>query len=42
MTTSLTFLERHPLIEYGILGNTYEKKKIKNTRNTNIFFDFSK
>lgn len=23
MTTSLTFLERHPLIEYGILGNTY-------------------
>lgn len=23
MTTSLTFLERHPLIEYGVLGNTY-------------------
>ena len=23
MTTSLTFLEKHPLIEYGVLGNTY-------------------
>ena len=23
MTTSLTFFERHPLIEYGVLGNTY-------------------
>lgn len=23
MTTSLIFLERHPLIEYGVLGNTY-------------------
>lgn len=23
MTTNLTFLERHPLIEYGVLGNTY-------------------
>ena len=23
MTTNLTFFERHPLIEYGILGNTY-------------------
>ena len=23
MTTSLTFLERHPSIEYGVLGNTY-------------------
>lgn len=23
MTRSLTFLERHPLIEYGVLGNTY-------------------
>ena len=23
MTTRLTFLERHPLIEYGVLGNTY-------------------
>lgn len=23
MTTNLTFFERHPLIEYGVLGNTY-------------------
>lgn len=23
MTTNLTFLEKHPLIEYGVLGNTY-------------------
>ena len=23
MTTSLTFLEKHPLLEYGVLGNTY-------------------